>query len=215
MSMPAGDPHIRLATARGARVAAWLGGLVTLGTIFVLGTLTPGHDMVNGYISTIGVPGEPYTNWYVAGGGISAALNLAFLFVLSREHPQQALLASALALLASFFVLHFTAAAFFPCAADCDWSTLGSRVHYAMGFAAFVSFAVGTIVFTVAAARRPHWPRLAILRGATVVFVAAAVGLLIADLTRTYHGVAERSVAVALVLWLAVLAATTWPTRST
>ncbi len=203
--------ELRLAT----RIAGTLGASVSLLTIFGLGILTPGHDMIHSYISTLGVPGEAYAGLYVVGGGVASALSLTFLLALGRENHMSTLLAAALTLLSAFFVLHFIAATWLPCTPGCDWSTPTSQLHYASGFAAFVAFTVGTILFSVDVHRQARWQHAQLaIHGATTATVACALVLLAADLAGVYHGVAERTYAVALSGWVVTVAWGTF-TRST
>lgn len=197
------------------RIAGIAGACTSALTIAVFGLLTPGHDAIHGFISTLGIPGQPYAIGYAVGGSISTALHLWFLATLSIERRSTTLGASALTLLSAFFVLHLIATVVFPCANDCDWSTLSSQLHYALGFAAFVAFTIGTLLMSIDITRRGAWPaRSRKVHIATGVVFATAIALLVTDLVGAYHGLTERGVAAALTAWIITLAWATWPTQS-
>lgn len=175
-------------------------GAASLATVFVVGALTPGHDMVHGYVSTLSQRDAPLREAYTVGGTLATACGLAFLL---RRWPRDrtTLHACGLSLMALFFLLHWIAASFVPCDTDCQWLTATGRLHYAMGFAAFVAVGLGTITLSVHAGRDAKS-----LHAATAAFVLCAVALLIADRVGRYHGLVERLQVVLLAVWLVALA---------
>lgn len=178
-------------------MVTWAGpaaGLVSVVTVFVVGWLTPGHDMVHGYISTLSQTDSPLRGWYVAGGTIAAALGVLF-FVTRWRGDRSSLHAVGLTCMISFYVLHWIGAAFVPCDAGCAWLTPTGRLHYAIGFAAFVNVGLGTILLSIHAKNRG-------LHIATGVFVAGAVALLVTDRIGAWHGLVERFEVVALAAWM-------------
>ncbi len=164
--------------------------MVDILAVAVLGAITPGHDPVHGYISTLGIHGAPYRTAYVAAGTVSAALHLIWVVRLKQLHASTGW-AVATAMLGAFFVLQWSAAAMFPCDPGCAWLTTRGMLHYAISFTAFVIIHVGIIAVTTLAwpmARRGR--RVAVVLGALAV--ANALVLLAADRTGVFHGLVER-----------------------
>ena len=170
-----------------------------LTTIIGLGLATPGHDWIQGYISTLSERTAPHRGLYVLGGTIAAGLHLLFVAWLGRR-LESAWHGAAVAGLALFFLLEWVAAAFLPCDADCAWITPTGMAHYAVSFAAFVAIGLGVILFSVHLwLDGHHTPAVHAMMG---LIVAAAIGLLIADLTGVWHGIVERTLAVLLAGWV-------------
>ncbi|MGB1585418.1 MAG: DUF998 domain-containing protein [Thermoplasmatota archaeon] len=175
----------------------WAGpaaGIASVITVFLVGWLSPGHDMIHGYISTLSQTDAPLRAWYVAGGTVAAGLGILF-FAGRWRKGDSALHAVGLTCMIAFYVLHWMGAALVPCDAGCAWLTPTGRLHYAIGFAAFVNVGLGTILLSIHAKNRG-------LHIATGVFVAGAVALLITDRIGAWHGLAERFEVVALAAWM-------------
>lgn len=170
--------------------------------VATLGAITPGHDVVHGYISTLGQRGAPYVTWYVAGGTLAAGLHLAFFGAIWPHLRRDRFGVAGIGLLVGFMLVHWLAAAFFPCDPQCDRITATGNIHYALGFAAFVSSGVGTILFSVAAWRLRMPAHIHIATGFVVV---GSLLLLAADLSGSYRGIAERGTVAALALWTVVV----------
>ena len=185
------------------RAWAWGAASIDLTVVFVLGALSPGHDMAWDYISTLGQTGAPLWGWYVLGASAAAVAHLGFYHALWHHAKTTRAGIVSIGLLTGFALAHWAAAAWFPCDPGCDRITTSGHVHYSLGFAAFITYAAGTAAFSVYAGRRA-WP----VHTAAALVLAGSILLLAADLTSVMRGVAERTTVVALATWMVVVAHT-------
>lgn len=180
---------------------AWAAAIADAGFVILLGALTPGHDHLRDYISTLGERGGPNPWLYRAIAGATAGLHL-WLFARIWDWIRTPLAGAAWGFFVAFMVAQFTAAVWFPCDPDCIHVTTTGRIHYALGFAAFTAYGLGTILWSVHAYRE-GWSST--IHKPAVAIVLTALWLLWADATGNMHGLAERANVLALGWWTVTL----------
>ncbi len=185
--------------------AGILAVVVDVVSVTALGWLSPGHEPLHDYFSDVGATGRPYVGWYRVAATISAALHLVFAYGLWRA--LRPLRVGWIAILLSlFFILHWLGAVAAPCDPKCEWETARGTTHYVLGQVAFWSFGISMLAITWLSSRGRAWLDSRALTVSGLLAAAAAIVLLIADLTETLRGGAERMALVGMGAWHIVLA---------
>lgn len=191
------------------RLAAWggvLGPIVFVALVIVGGAITDGYSHVTQKISELGATGAQHAllqNLNFALLGISV---VGFAWALGRTLGRPL---SGPALIGFFGVVVFVHS-FLSCDAGCNGETTAGLLHNVTGLMGFVAAIAGMIVLARRWANDPDWRSL-------VTFTRSAVAVAIAGLAsfvatqaldiQTFAGVAQRTFAGALLLWITVTSA--------
>lgn len=167
---------------------------VTVG--FLLAALTPNHDLLRDYVSTVGVEGQPYALHFPLIGATGAALHLLAIWLAwPRLHGKFQQISGGC--FAAFFAFIGIGLAF-RCDPGCALASTEAIIHQTMGTIAFVFLGLAAIFAAIA------WPQRGIIAMSCVV-VAADIWLLVADVTDMLRGAAERTTILAMFVWSLVL----------
>lgn len=164
--------------------------------VFMLPAATPGHVQWRDYVSTAGVPGQPYAGWVATLGIIGALLHLAWAAIAMRvSHGAQR---ATFALLGAFLLL-VGAGFLVPCDPGCALETPTAQAHHVLGTLGFTSLGLAALVQVGFV--RP-W---GVVAAWAVAVGLADLALLASDLTGAYHGLTERLAIVTMQGWSVAL----------
>lgn len=180
-------------TCAGAAIALEL--LVTFG----LTAATPGHSLLNDYISTAGATDAPYQGAFMAAGIVAAVLHLVFVALLWHRGDHRWHWA-AVGLFAGFFVFLGIGLAF-QCDPGCALETAEAWTHFWFGLSAFLCLGLAAVVTAVLAWMDRGEPGAMRLFYAALVLIVADIALLASDLTKVVQGLTERATIVAMMVW--------------
>lgn len=173
--------------------------------VFIAGVVYEGYSHISQKISELGGEGAEYAILQNLNFAIVGVLILGFSWALARTvgppHLGPALV--------GYFGLVLFAHAWIPCDLGCKGETTIGLLHNVTGLSAFLATIVGMLVLARRWRVEPTWQSHAgFTRGAVVVALAGLVWFVItqaADI-QSLGGIAQRTFAGALLLWIAVTA---------
>lgn len=188
-----------------AALGGVVGPVLFVFLVVVAGVAYDGYSHVTQKISELGGEGAEHAILQNANFAIVGALILGFSWALARTIGPSYLGPALVGYFGLVLVIH----AWVPCDLGCKGETTIGLVHNVTGLSAFIASIVGMLLLARRWREDPTWRSHAgFTRGAASIAVAGLVWFVItqaADI-QSFAGIAQRSFAGALLLWIAVTA---------
>lgn len=198
---------------RAALLAGALGPILFSLTVVVAGTLRPGYDHVDQFISELGETGSSTAGvMNYPGFMLSAVLILVFVLLLQSQFARSVTNAAGTSLLVVFAASVFLAGVF-SCDVGCmpDNPSTAQKMHDLVSILAFPAFTLGVFAWGISFIRMRAWRVFGIY---SLVSAALSVVFLVlmvqSEATRDATGLYQRLFLGVLFLWMTLLSIRLW-----